>query len=292
MPDPDPPAPRPRLVDAFHAGKVPLPVRQQGARGELPVSSQERIQILALLARGQDEVLRAMALQTLAACDEHALLAALADPQIPEEASDFLTEYLLSDSQRLRRPRSDAATPPPDSSAKTGEPGTTRPVDDAEPGVARAGPEAAALAEPSSAEPERQTLLQRIQGMTPAEKIRTALLGNQEERLILIRDSNKSVARAVLQSPKLSDLEVEAFASMKNVTEEVLRLIALNRKFMKNYSVVRALAFNPRCPIDVGLNLIKRLQERDLKWLAKNKNVAETVRTAASKLVSTRQPNR
>ena len=133
-------------------------------------------------------------------------------------------------------------------------------------------------------DPERQTLLQRINSMTPAEKIKTALTGNQEERLVLIRDSNKLVARAVLGSPKLSDAEVEAFAMMRNVTEEVLRLISTNRAFMKRYTVAVALLNNPRTPLDVSLPLINRLNERDLKNLSLNKNVPETLRTLGMKL--------
>lgn len=136
---------------------------------------------------------------------------------------------------------------------------------------------------------ERETLLQRINRMTAAEKIKAALTGNQEERLVLIHDSNKIVARAVLQSPKLSDMEIENIASMKNVTEEVLRLIAMNRKFRKSYAVVRALVNNPRTPIDVGLPMLNRLNERDLKGLMINKNVAEVVRGMALKMVKQKE---
>lgn len=136
---------------------------------------------------------------------------------------------------------------------------------------------------------ERETLLQRIGRMTAAEKIKAALTGNQEERLVLIRDSNKIVARAVLQSPKLSDMEIENYASMKNVTEEVLRLIAMNRKFMKTYAVARQLVNNPRTPIDVSLPLLHRLNERDLKGLMLNKNVPEVIRGMALKMVKTKE---
>ncbi|HEV2175676.1 MAG TPA: hypothetical protein VGW33_00505 [Terriglobia bacterium] len=132
---------------------------------------------------------------------------------------------------------------------------------------------------------ERETLLQRIGRMSAGEKIRTALLGNQEERLVLIRDSNKTVARAVLQSPKLSEMEVEAFASMKTIAEEALRVIAMNRAFTRHYPLVYALANNPRAPIDVTLPLLNRLNDRDLKALAVNKNVADALRTAAARRV-------
>ena len=111
--------------------------------------------------------------------------------------------------------------------------------------------------------------------MSAVEKIKLALTGNQESRLILIRDSNKIVARSVLQSPKLSDAEMEAYASMKSVSEEVLRLIAKNRAFTRRYTVARALVNNSRAPIDVTMPLLLRMNEKDLKGLSLNRNVPE-----------------
>ncbi len=133
---------------------------------------------------------------------------------------------------------------------------------------------------------KRTTVLQRIHGMSAVQRVKAALVGSQEERLILVRDSNKLVARAVMQSPKLSDHEVENFASMKDVSEEVLRRIALSRKFMRSYAVVRALLNNPRTPIDVGLPLIRRINDRDLKWLVISRNISDVVRHAAQRRIN------
>ena len=119
-----------------------------------------------------------------------------------------------------------------------------------------------------------------------------ALKGNQEERLILIRDSNKSVARAVLESPRLTEHEAEAYASLRDVSEEVLRLIGTNRHFNKERAVVIALVNNPRAPIDVTLPLVVRLRDRDLKELTLNRNVAQALRSSAGKILKARQGNR
>lgn len=154
-------------------------------------------------------------------------------------------------------------------------------VEDAPPAVAPEGGR--------EEENKRETLLQRIGRMSTAQKIKTALTGNQEERLALIRDSNKVVARAVLQSPKLSDMEIENIASMKNVTEEVLRLISMNRKFMKSYAIMRQLVNNPRTPIDVSLPMLNRLNERDLKGIMLNKNIPEVIRSMAVKSVKQKE---
>jgi hypothetical protein len=146
--------------------------------------------------------------------------------------------------------------------------------------------EAAAAAEPDAA--RRQTLLQRLAKMTVAQRVQFAIKGGSDARRTLIRDSNKVVQRAVLQSPRLTDQEVEAFASMSSLTDEILRLIANNRNFRKNYTVVRNLINNPKTPIDVSLHMLPILNAIDLKRLTTNKNIPETLRSTANKLHRTR----
>jgi ribosomal protein L28 len=108
----------------------------------------------------------------------------------------------------------------------------------------------------------------------------------------LIRDSCKVVQRAVLQSPKLSDREVESYAAMASLNDEVLRGIATKRSFRKNYAVIRNLVNNSKTPLDVSLNLLKSIQTLDLKMLLKNKNIPETLRTTATKMFKQRQQTR
>jgi hypothetical protein len=134
----------------------------------------------------------------------------------------------------------------------------------------------------------RQTLLQRLSKMSVSERVQYAIKGGSEARRTLIRDSNKVVQRAVLQSPRLTDQEVEAFASMASLTDEILRLIANNRVFRKNYTVVRNLMNNSKTPLDVTLHMLPTLNALDLKKLSTNKNVPETLRTTAQKLIRTR----
>lgn len=243
--------------------------------------------MLVLLSGDKDEKSRNSAFKTLQNWDEQELQKVLANPSTPAGVLDFvanhlapgrkvLTQALLDNTallpdlrdwvQNLLSIPEDVAGPPTSETAPTP--------------VAQAGGKAG-----QEKKGERVTLIQKIGRMSVAEKIKAALTGSQEERLVLIRDSNKIVARAVLQSPKISDQESENIASMKNVTEEVLRLVATNRKFMKSYSVVRQLINNPRTPIDVGLTLLNRLNDRDIKGLTQNKNVAETLRTMANKMI-------
>jgi len=142
--------------------------------------------------------------------------------------------------------------------------------------------DAAADAEPDPV--KRETLMQRVAHMNVVQRLTLALKGGRTERMLLIRDPNKLVQRCVLQSPRLTDTEVEAFASMTNLTGEILRTISLTRIFMKNSAVVKNLVNNPKTPLDVSLHLMARLTATDLVKLTNNKNVPETLRSAAVKL--------
>ena len=142
--------------------------------------------------------------------------------------------------------------------------------------------EAAAEIEPDPV--KRQTLMQRVTHMNVVQRLTLALKGGRSERMLLIRDPNKLVQRAVLQSPRLTDSEVEAFSAMTNLTGEILRVISMTRIFMKSYTIVKNLVNNPKTPLDVSLHLFPRLTGPDLMKLTTNKNIPDTLRTTALKL--------
>src|SRR5882757_3699865 len=147
-------------------------------------------------------------------------------------------------------------------------------------GAAAAAP-ARIKPKPKSPEAERVSVLQKIARLDVKGRVQLAVRGSKEERGILVRDGTKLVALAVLQSPKISDGEVEKFAAQKNVLEALLRGITMHRRFMKNYVIMRNLCFNPRVPTDVSMGLVKNLMTQDLKNLSGNKDVSETIRKMA-----------
>lgn len=146
-----------------------------------------------------------------------------------------------------------------------------------------------AVRKPATAhEQERGSALQKISRLDIKGRIQLAMKGTKEERSLLVRDGTKVVALAVLESPKIADGEVEKIASQKNVLEAVLRAIPIKRRFAKNYAIVRNLIFNPRTPLDLSLTLIKNLLVGDLKNLSGNKEVSETVRKVALRMLRTK----
>ena len=271
-------------------------VRRKACRGELPVSLQEKIEILVLLASGAEVEEQTTALQTLQCWPPAELQQVLRDPSTPVAVLEFVATNLaphreelgeallqnpnLTDHVRgwlegalslIAEARSSDVSEPPTPASSEDATGDSRP-------------------EPKKQKPT--TAIQRTQRMSVVQKVKAALTGTKEDRMILIRDSNKLVARAVMQSPKVSEDEVEKYASMKDVCEDALRIITFNRRFMKLYVVVKALVNNPRTPIDVGLHLLPRVNEFDLKRLAFNRNVADVIRHTAERIIQRKEDAR
>jgi hypothetical protein len=131
---------------------------------------------------------------------------------------------------------------------------------------------------------KRKTLIQRLSGLRIVERVTLALKGDREERMALVRDPCKVVQRAVLQSPRITEKEIEGFASMANLSEDVLRGISMMRKYAKNYIITHNLIFNPKTPIDISLHLLPMINAQDLKALTNSKNVPDNLHSAALRL--------
>jgi hypothetical protein len=151
-----------------------------------------------------------------------------------------------------------------------------------------AQPSSGTEAVPDPSIKKKVSAFQKISRLAVGARVQLAMKGSKDERFILIRDGSKVVSAAVLESPKVTDQEIETFASMKNVQEGVLRGISAKRKFMRNYVVQKNLANNPRTPLDVSLPIIKGLMINDLRSMSSNKNVSDTLRKTALKLYKQR----
>jgi len=132
----------------------------------------------------------------------------------------------------------------------------------------------------------------RIVSLNAAQKAILAMKGGREERMILIRDTNKVVSLGVLKNPRINDHDVDLIAKMRNVSDEVLRHIARNRDWAKSYSIVHSLVTNPRTPQSVSSNFIPRLTNRDLKELSRSRDVPELIRRMAKRTHATRTQKR
>ena len=126
---------------------------------------------------------------------------------------------------------------------------------------------------------------QEIQDLPVPEKVKLAMSGDKEARSILIKDANKQVQEAVMDSPRITEQEIAAIANSRNVGEEILRKIANSRDWMKNYQVRIGLANNPKTPLTIGLRIIGTLMISDLKRLSKSKGVSSVLTAAANRIL-------
>jgi hypothetical protein len=128
----------------------------------------------------------------------------------------------------------------------------------------------------------------RIAALTVSQRIRKAQVGTATERLLLVRDSNRLVAMAAVRSPALQENEVVRISASRNVSEDVLRVIAMDREWTRSHQIKINLVHNPRTPFAFAAKLIPHLREHELKALAKSKNVAGAVVQAARQQLSRR----
>jgi hypothetical protein len=246
------------LLDLFRRGDVARDVKLVAAQGALAPRAHEQLGLLVLLVADEDPEIALTAELTLQAIPRESLTAFLARSDAPTELIEFF--------------RGRGIEP-----ADTAAPSADEPLIDTEPEAPRT----------EEAEKEdTQTVTQRLAQMNVPQRLKRASKGTREERSILIRDPNKLIATAVLSSPKLTSAEVEAIAKMANVSDEILRIIAMNRSWIKNYNVVWSLTKNPKTPVQLSMNLLSRLAEKDLQKLSTDRNVPDILRiTARKKLV-------
>ena len=124
-----------------------------------------------------------------------------------------------------------------------------------------------------------------IQNMSVFQKIKLGRMGNKEARGLLVRDRNKVVAIACITSPKITENEVITIAKSRAVSDDVLRVIAMNREFTRSYQVKFALATNPKTPQGTAMKFANYLQERDLRMMMKSKDVPTSVSTHARRIL-------
>lgn len=248
-----PPTP---LLDFFRRGEAPRDVKLLAAAGALAPRAHEQLSLLVLLGSDPDPEVRATAQHTLDGLPVESVVAVLARPDVPVGVREFFADRGVFPADM---PPIGDDTPLLD---------TTAPVD-----------------EPEGEGQPRETLAQQIAKMEFSERLKAALRGSREVRAILVRDPNKMIAASVLSSPRITESEVESFARMANVADDVLRIIGTTRAWTKNYGVVVALTKNPKTPLATSLTLMSRLNDRDLSALSTDRNVPEPLRTAARRKV-------
>jgi hypothetical protein len=241
------------LLECFIRGDVDPDVAMLAAQGALAPRADEQLAILVYLVTNDDTHAATVANQTIATLPVEAIAGLIARPDTSEKVLAFFAARGIVP-------------------AKVATEDTDAPlVDTGE--------------EPEPVDPAKVPL----HAMTVPQRLKMAMKGSREQRSVLVRDNNRMIAAAVLSSPKLSESEVEAFARMANVSEDVLRTISMNRSWMRKLAVAAALVKNPKTPATISLHLLPRMNQRDVKNLAIDRNVPEALRLHAKKMMQRQQ---
>ena len=231
--------------------------RLLAAQGDLGAAAHDQLALLMMLIDDADPDVAMTALSTVQRLPLAPLRAFLARADVPAEIREYFAAMGITPADVAAPDASEPLTGDEDDDEE-----------DEEQGEAQEGAKAES---------------KLLAGLPIKKKIKLASKGTREQRAQLIRDPNKLVAGAVLSSPKLTDAEVESFAKMANVAEEVLRVIGNNRTWLKHYGVALGLVKNPKTPPAISMQLLQRVNERDMKMLAVDRNVPESLRLAARK---------
>ena len=243
------------LIDFFRRGEVAADVRQLAASGGFAPTVLDQLALLLILTDDADPQIATTARGTLDALPRDAVARFIGRKDVPEPMRAFFV------ARGVEPVAPDA---------------TADPAPEAEESLL---PAAAGDAAPEEESSEPQVLA----NLPIMQRMKLAMKGTKEHRAQLIRDPNKLVSMAVLSSPKITESEIETYAKLTSLTEDVLRVIGTNRAWTKNYGVVAGLARNPKTPPALSMTFLARLNEKDLKALTTDRNAPESVRQAAKK---------
>lgn len=251
------------LLDCFRRGEVPRDIRMLAARGALAPRAHEQLALLVFLVSDGDPEVAEVATKTIDGLPVVAVAKFIGRSDVNDELrAFFVARGVQPIASTVSSPDENADEPLVDNDEEAAEP---------------------------MSEEEEEKVRVMLSALPVPNRMKMALKGTREQRAVLIHDSNKVVAAAVLSSPKLSETEVEAFARMANVSEDVLRTIGTSRAWTRNYGISSSLIKNPKTPPAISLALLPRLNERDMKILTTDRNVPEALRLAARKAIQVTQ---
>lgn len=133
------------------------------------------------------------------------------------------------------------------------------------------------------------SLLLLISTLSVSGQIKLAFRGNKEARSILIRSPKKMVAQAVLQNPKINENEIEFYAKLRNLSDDILRTIARNPEWTKKPAIMRGLLYNPKTPASIAISFLNRVTKKEIRDIAKSKSLPQAIRIAAKRIVMQEQ---
>ncbi len=288
---------------AFVRPETPKEEKLKGARGEVPLRAADLGTLLFFLGRDPDPDVRSAAQGTLRGLPVDLLVSVASAPETHPLVLDALARlhfdkekvavgilahpnveertvaFLAAQGKHLHRAVPGAAVGNT-GEGDAGDEGGEEEVDGGDPGETGEG-------EAGETEESDETLskYKLLQHMSISEKVRMAMLGDKEWRSLLIKDTNKIVSTAVIKNPRITDPEILAIAKSSELNEEVIRLVCMNKDWIKIYPIRKALVENCKTPLPRALRFLSTLNEKDIQALAKSKNISSVLSRQAQRLV-------
>jgi len=303
---------------------APRELQLSAARGALPFSGKELVTALFFLAHGKDPEIRRQALKTFGNLPVSLLKPVAQDAAVNPQLLDFMARHRLGDLALM-----ELVLPHPEINAETlifvarratgnvlsliannderlirnpeiidaifDNPDADKALKfrlgwkDPEAGKADGDAEREDYGDIEDLSDEAKSKYQLALEFGVSEKIKAALTGDKEWRNLLIKDSNKLVCSAVMKNPRITEGEVLMVAKNRSANEELIRLINLNREWVKNYEIRRALVMNPRTPLPKALRYMGTLTEKDIKDLSKSRNVSQVIVNNARRMMMAKE---
>jgi len=296
---------------------APREVKMEAARGSLPFAGKDLVTCLFFLLHGADGEIRRTARKTLEGLPSSVVRPLVGDPGLQPQLLDFIGRLRLDDPVVMEPLLANPSLPPATLefvAARAGgkvldllvaneqrrqenprivaavvdNPRAPVELKSRLAGGEEGGEEGAEADDGAAEEDENLSKYQQSIEMVVAEKIKMAMTGDKEWRTIFLKDANKMVSTAALRNPRITEGEVLAVAKNRSSNEELIRLINLNREWVKNYEIKKALIYHPKTPLPKALRYMNILGEKDLRALARSRGVSRVLVNNARRLLMAR----
>jgi hypothetical protein len=260
----------------------PKELRLEAARGQVEMPPSDLTTVLCILSRDRDEEVSRAAKSSFEGLTTETLFEAMEgelDPIVHKRVASVQSER----EARLREADLEENTDKTAEGKPEGEE-TSGPE-----GVETNEEEPAPQPEPKVEEKKPLSLMEQIRSMTAAQKIKLALTGDKDARGVLIKEPNEQITSSVLRNPRITEEEILKLTSTRGTSDNILRLIAKNKEWMKNYRMKNTLVLNPKTPLSISMRLVNQLYDKDLKNMSKSKNISTVLANAADRALQARK---
>ncbi len=278
---------------AYVRPEAPKEEKMKAARGEVPFHANDLGTLLFFLSRDPDPEVKGAAVSSLRELPGEVLVTIASSPETHPMVLDTLAR-IHSGNRRLAviifsHPEVEARTLEflaEKGLEITGDdfPETCPSCDRIDESTGDDENAAAGEEESDSEDVEHLSKFRLLQQMSIGEKIKMAMTGDKEWRSLLIKDSNKIIAIAVIKNPRITDPEILAITKSVELNEEIIRLVSMNKEWVKIYPIRKALVENCKTPLPKALRFLSTLNEKDISALAKSRNVSSVIARQAQRL--------